>query len=168
MNKTTPARWERALAILSHGLVFVLAYIVFASVNANPSSDISIHATWAAEGDFTDLTSFFHHGAHPMWHVLVSILLHVGMPLSVASPLVTAVCKLCTFAIIHRLYRCWLKDAPLWLVTLLTAVCTMVSSLCWPWYNPTVYLGAGTPNTWHSCTQLLALAFMGFSGLSIT
>ncbi len=160
MNSSTSARWERALAALCHVLMFVLAYIVFSSVNANPSSDISIHATWAAEGDFTDLTSFFHHGAHPMWHVVVSILLHLGMPLSIASPLVTAVCKLCAFAIIHWLYRRWLKNAPLWLVTLLTVVCTMVSSLCWPWYNPTVYLGAGTPNTWHSCTQMIAIVWM--------
>lgn len=160
MNKNISARWERALAILCHILMLVLAYIVFASVNAQPSSDISIHATWAAEGDFSDLTSFFHHGAHPMWHVLVSILLHLGVPLAVASPLVTAVCKLAEFAIIHWLYRRWLKDAPLWLVTLLTVLCTTVSSLCWPWYNPTVYLGAGTPNTWHSCTQMIALVWM--------
>ena len=46
-----------------------------------------IHATWAAEGDFRDPTSFVHHGAHPMWHVLVSVLLHLGLPLPAASAL---------------------------------------------------------------------------------
>lgn len=156
----TPALWEKLLAILSHVLMFLLAFAVFSSVNANPSSDISIHATWASEGDFTDLTSFFHHGAHPMWHVLVSILLHLGLPLSVASPLITALCKLAAFALIHLLYRRWLKDFPLWSVTLLSLIAAVVSSLCWPPYNPTVYLGAGTPNTWHSCTQMIAIVWM--------
>ena len=34
-----------------------------------------------------------------------------------------------------------------------------VSSLLTP-YNPTVYLGVGTPNTWHSPTQLIAMVWM--------
>lgn len=47
-------------------LLFALSYALFYALCLRPSSDISIHATWAAEGDFRDLTSFLHHGAHPM------------------------------------------------------------------------------------------------------
>ena len=46
------------------------------------------------------------------------------------------------------------------MITLMTAVCMCVSCLCIPFYNPKVYVGIGTPNTWHSCTQLMAMAFM--------
>lgn len=96
-----------------------------------------------------------------MWHVLVALVMLTGIPLPVASGLVTAVCKLIEFALIHWLFSRWLGGRlRQWLITLLAVCCAMVSSLCWPWYNPTVYLGAGTPNTWHSCTQMIAMVWM--------
>ncbi len=82
------------------------------------------------------------------------------MPLRTAATLVTALSKLVSFALIHWLFRRWLPQMRLWMVTVLAVVAAMVSSLCWPSYNPTVYLGAGTPNTWHSCTQMLVIAWM--------
>ena len=44
-------------------------------------------------------------------------------------------------------------------VTGLSLCVATVSSLLTP-YNPTVYLGVGTPNTWHSPTQLIAMVWM--------
>ncbi|MDD3337147.1 MAG: hypothetical protein PHI98_16820, partial [Eubacteriales bacterium] len=49
---------------------------------------------------------------------------------------------------------------PEWVVTVSALVCLMVSSLCLPFYNPTVYAGVGTPNTWHSPTQMIAMVWM--------
>lgn len=141
--------------------LFVLSYGMFYQMTLIPSSDISIHATWAAEGDFRDLTSFVHHGIHPLWHVLVSILLHLGVSLPHASALVTALSKVCVAFITHRLLTAALhQQFSRTAITLFTAVLMMVSCVCIPSYNPTVYLGVGTPNTWHSCTQMLVLAFM--------
>lgn len=144
-------------------LMFIMSYAIFYQLCLRPSSDISIHATWAAEGDFSDITSFLHHGAHPMWHVLVSIVLLFGVPLPVAASLVTALSKAIELWIVHRLFTIYLRKSigPSF-ITLLAVVCTMVSCLCIPAYNPTVYLGVGTPNTWHSCTQLIALVWMLF------
>lgn len=142
-------------------LLFVLSFVMFYQMTLIPSSDISIHATWAAEGDFRDLTSFVHHGAHPMWHVIVSILLHLGVSLPIASALITALSKLFIAYVTHRLLTVALHERlNRTAITLLSAVLMLVSCVCIPSYNPTVYLGVGTPNTWHSCTQLLALAFM--------
>lgn len=142
-------------------LMFAFSYYVFYEMTSREGSDISIHAVWAAEGNFSDWRSFVHHGAHPMWHVCVAILLRLGCSLYTASALVTALCKALETALII-----WAMDkaAPgrLSRMTrmLLAAVCAMVSCLCVPFYNPTVYYGVGTPNTWHSCTQMIALVWM--------
>ncbi len=142
-------------------LMFILSFVMFYQMTLIPSSDISIHATWAAEGDFRDLTSFVHHGIHPLWHVIVSVLLHMGISLPFASALITALSKVFVAWITHRLLTVALQhQLSRTAITLLTAVLMMVSCVCIPSYNPTVYLGVGTPNTWHSCTQMLALAFM--------
>lgn len=142
-------------------LLFVLSFAMFYALTLRPSSDIAIHATWASEGDFRDLTSFVHHGAHPMWHVLVSILLHMGMALPAASALITALSKVFTAYVTHRLLTVALHERlSRTSITLFTAVLMLVSCGCIPSINPTVYAGIGTPNTWHSCTQLMAIAFM--------
>ncbi|MBR5547234.1 MAG: hypothetical protein IKU70_09695 [Clostridia bacterium] len=142
-------------------LLFVLSFAMFYQMTLIPSSDISIHATWAAEGDFRDLTSFVHHGIHPLWHVIVSILLHLGVSLPFASALVTALSKVFVAYVTHRLLTVALHGKlSRTSITLMTSVLMLVSCVCIPSYNPTVYLGVGTPNTWHSCTQMLALAFM--------
>ena len=55
------------------------------------------------EGDFSDLTSFFHHGAHPMWHVLVALVMLAGVPLAPAAAGVTALLKAAEVWLIYRL-----------------------------------------------------------------
>ena len=140
---------------------FALSFALFYRLCQRPASDISIHAAWAAEGDFRDLTSFLHHGAHPMWHGLTALLLLTGMTLDVAAALVTALCKAAEIWLIQRLLGLYLADrVSRARLALLSGVCAMVSCLCVPFYNPTVYLGVGTPNTWHSCTQMIAMVFM--------
>ena len=141
--------------------LFVVSYLLFYQLTLRPSSDISIHATWAGECSFRDPVSFVRHGAHPMWHALVAVVMLLGVPLTPAAALVTALCKaievwlihrLMTLSLCHRLKPC--------AITSLSFVCAVVSCLCIPFYNPTVYLGVGTPNTWHSPTQMIAMVFM--------
>lgn len=142
-------------------LLFALSYALFYQMTLRPSSDIAIHATWAAEGDFRDPTSFVHHGAHPMWHVLVSVLLHLGLPLPAASALITALSKVFIAYATHCMLASALRDRlSETAITLFTGILMLVACLCVPALNPTVYAGIGTPNTWHSCTQLMAMAFM--------
>ena len=79
------SRRGAALEALALAAVFFLSFALFYRLTLRPSSDISIHATWAAEGNFADLTSFLHHGAHPMWHVRVALVLRLGVPLAPAA-----------------------------------------------------------------------------------
>lgn len=141
--------------------MFALSFWVFFSMCLRPNSDISIHATWAAEGDFMRPRSFLSHGAHPLWHGLVALVLLMPIPLAVAAALVTAVCKALELALVRALFHRML-GAKLHAntITFFSLACVLVSALCLPWYNPTVYFGVGSPNTWHSPTQMIALVFM--------
>ena len=153
------SRRGAALEALALAAVFFLSFALFYRLTLRPSSDISIHATWAAEGNFADLTSFLHHGAHPMWHVLVALVLRLGVPLARAAALVTAACKTAEVWLIRRLMGRVLPDRSPAALTGLALCVGAVSSLLTP-YNPTVYLGVGTPNTWHSPTQMIAMVWM--------
>ncbi len=148
--------WTKWLAT---ALMLVLAYTVFYALVQRPSSDISIHAAWASEGTFTDLTSFVHHAAHPLWHMLVSALMLTGLSLNVSAAAVTAIWKAVeTWLLITLSAR--LIGRRGWLAALCGVVLSFVSAIIIPWVNPTVYLGAGSPNPWHSPTQIAAMVMM--------
>lgn len=150
--------WLKWLMIAA---MFLLSYLLFYQLTLRPSSDISIHTAWASECDFRDPLSFFRHGAHPLWHALVCAVCLLGVPLEVSAALVTALCKAVEVWLVHRLFAIYLSERlSANALTLLTFVVSTVSALCLPFYNPTVYYGVGTPNTWHSCTQLIAMVFM--------
>lgn len=150
-----PGKW-----ILLGG-TFLLSCVVFFQMVQNPSSDISIHTAWAGECDFADLTTFVRHGAHPMWHTLVTLVALLGVKLEWAAVLITALCKTAEVWLIHRLVASALEEKfSRGVITCFAGVCSLVSCLCVPFFNPTVYLGVGSPNTWHSCTQLCAMVWM--------
>jgi len=148
--------WTKWLAV---GISLVLGYIVFYALALRPASDLSIHATWAAEGNFADLRSFVHHGAHPLWHVLVAAVLLTGLPLPASAALVTALLKAAEVYLLISLSARLLKQGG-WLATGCGFVAALVTSVWIPWVNPTIYLGVGSPNTWHSPTQIAAMVIM--------
>lgn len=151
----------RGLEWLCTALMLAGSYVVFYSMATRWGSDINIHSAWATEGNFHELDSFFHHGAHPMWHVFVVLLMRLGLPLHAAAALVTAVCKAVQLPLAVWVMRQTVPNriSRIWAV-LLTLVCLLVSPLRISTYNPTVYYAIGTPNCWHSCTQTIALAWM--------
>lgn len=141
-------------------LLAALSFAVFYSICSSPSSDLSIHATWATEGRFLDPLSFVRHHAHPLWHFIVNPINRLGVELHAAAALVTAL-----FKVLEFLTVCWVgrtiagEETAEWKVVLCSLTVVLTGSLCLPWYNPTVYMGPGTPNTWHSPTQVLTLSF---------
>lgn len=140
-------------------LVFIVSCALFYQLAQRPSSDLSIHATWAGEGDFLAPRTFVRHGAHPLWHALVAFVMLFGVPLEWAASVVTALIKTAEIWLMQRLFSQHLSVSQS-RSTALGLVCGFVSCLWLPFYNPTVYLGVGTPNTWHSPTQLIAMLFM--------
>lgn len=144
---------------LATALAFALGFAVFYTIALHESSDISIHATWASEGSFTNPKTFFYHGAHPLWHVLVALVLRTGLPLVVSAALVTALCKAAEVWLLIALAARFVGGRGL-VATLCGLAASLVSAVWTPVFNPNVYLGAGSPNPWHSPTQLIAMVFM--------
>lgn len=143
------------------GLFFALSFVMFYLLTLRPSSDINIHTLWAAEASFGDPISFVRHVAHPLWHLMVVTLMTIGLPAKIASALITALAKTAEVWLVHRLFTVALnRKYSRGVITLFTAACCSLACFWVPWYNPTVYYGVGTPNTWHSCTQMLVLVFM--------
>ncbi len=138
----------------------VLSFILFYLLAGRSASDLSIHAAWASEGAFTNPRSFLHHQVHPLWHLGVGLLLLTGMPLQWAAALATTLWKLLTFWVTWQLSKSLLgPQRPAWLATACALTVSLVSCVCVPWFNPQVYLNVGTPNPWHSPTQLAVLPF---------
>ena len=151
-------KWDGSIWLATVAML-VLGYAVFYALALRPASDLSIHATWAAEGDFLHLRTFFHHGAHPLWHMLVAAVLLTGLPLAQSAALVTALLKAMEVWLLIRLSAKLLgRDG--WLPTVCGLVAGLVTAVWIPWINPTVYLGVGSPNTWHSPTQMAAMVMM--------
>ena len=126
-----------------------------------PDSDLSIHMTWAGECSFSDWRSFFHHAAHPMWHMLVTLAKAAVRifrwsrpppPLRRCAKRRSSSSSPCCFS---GRKRCG-AGGPCWP----RLCCVLVASLRLAFYNPTVYLGVGTPNTWHSPTQMISMVWM--------
>ena len=141
--------------------MFILAYVVFYTLMLRPGSDLSIHGTWAAEGDFLNPRTFLRHGAHPLWHGLVAAVMLLGTGTKVAAALVTAALKVTELWLVRRMMGWYLEEK--WgqkAVTGMAVCCVLVMAVYVPWVNPTVYAGIGAANVWHSPTQMMAMVMM--------
>jgi hypothetical protein len=146
---------------ISLAVMLVLSFAVFEALSRRGSSDLSIHATWASEGDFLHPRTFVRHMAHPLWHGLVVLLTLFSVPAKLAAALVTTLLKTAELWLIHRLMTAYLgRELGRGRITLAAFAVSVVAALWVPWVNPHVYIGAGTPNTWHSPTQIIAMVAM--------
>ncbi len=146
-------------AWVAAALVFALGFAVFYALAQREGSDISIHAIWAGQGSFTNLKTFVYHGAHPLWHFLVALTVRTGVPLLYAAALVTALCKAAEVLLLCALAARFVGGPGL-TATLCGLAASLVSAVWIPAINPQVYYGVGSPNTWHSPTQMIAMVFM--------
>jgi len=141
--------------------MFILTFVISYALVQREGSDLGIHAAWAAEGDFLNLRTFFRHGAHPIWHMLVAFVMLTGLSAGLSAVLVTALLKTAVLWLVHRLMAAyWGERISTWRMILTAFTCVMVSALYVPSINPAVYIGAGSPNPWHSPTQITALVLM--------
>jgi len=124
-------------------------------------SDIYLHTEFASMISLRTPSTWFSPIAHPLWHFPVRFLLLFGMPFDHAGVLFTTLVKVAEFLAINWFYHKKLAHLfnRIW-IPLLSIVTVIVSAICLPWINPYVYQNAGTPNTWHSPTQLMMIFWM--------
>lgn len=142
-------------------IVFAGSFLMYMREFAYEGADLYVHAMIAADFDFSDLHTITSRLSYPVWHVLVSTLYQLGMPLIFASASVCAFFKTLTFAL-----TCWLvsamagEDAKSWLVLALSLFLMVVTGVLIPSVAENVYRGVGSPNVWHNPTQQAVTASM--------
>ena len=125
------------------------------------NADMFIHATIASEFDFTDLHSITCRLSYPMWHLIVSALYQLGMPLGLAAAGVCALCKGLTFCFTHALVGAMAGEkASRRLVLGLSLFLMIVTGVLIPSVTDAVYRGVGSPTVWHNPTQQIVTTAM--------
>ncbi|MEG2316593.1 MAG: hypothetical protein RSC91_10255 [Clostridia bacterium] len=125
------------------------------------NTDLYLHAMIAHDFNFADLHSITSRLAYPMWHLCVSALYQLGMPLVWASAAICALCKALALLLTQRLLT-GATDGKVrqGTLTLVSLALVTLTPLCLPWLNPQVYSGVGSPNVWHNPTQLAVTVAM--------
>ncbi len=144
---------------LAAALMTALGAVVFAALVQRPQSDIAIHTLWAQQANLADLKSFVRQAAHPLWRICVFVLMQTGLSAQASAVIFTAACKgLETWALVALSKKLIGRGG--WEAAL-CGVCASIAASVWiPWINPAVFSGGGSPNPWHSPTQVALMAPM--------
>ena len=150
-----------APAMIVLALVFAGAYFMFLREFAYQNADLYIHAMIAHDFDFTDLHSITSRLSYPMWHLAVSTLYQLGVPLGHAAAGVCALCKSITFLLTYWLVGAMAgEQANRWAVLGLSAFLMIVTGVLVMSVSDAVYRGVGSPNVWHNPTQQIVTTAM--------
>ena len=145
-----------ALAVLA-----VLSVVLFYKESFVQFVDFNVHMNIAGEFDFADPHSITSRLAYPMWHILVSILFQLGLPLNWAAVAVSTVCKLVTYVLAWWIIDMFsARQVKSWLVSVLAFAAVITTGLWIRSVSYYVYNGVGSPNVWHNPTQLAVSAAM--------
>ena len=149
-----------ALAVVC--ILLVASYVLYLREYSYVYVDFYVHANIAGDFDFSDLHSITSRLAYPMWHLLVSAVYQLGVPLEWAAAGVSAVCKGATYFLVYGLVISMSGDCiRRWMLALLSLAVVIVTAVWIPPVNPLVYYTIGSPNVWHNPTQqAVTLAMM--------
>jgi hypothetical protein len=152
-GKAAP-QWRNPAAWLINLLFFAAVYCIFYMEATNPSSDLAIHASIAQTFNFADLHSITSRIAYPLWHVMVSGLYQLGLPIAIAAAAITALVKTAFFATAQFLLLPKRGEGNRFVMWLMCLLLMFVTGICVPGVNPLVYRAAGSPTVWHNPTQV--------------
>ena len=142
-------------------LVMAGSMVIYLREFGYENADLFIHATIASEFDFTDLHSITCRLSYPMWHLIVSALYQLGMPLGLAAAGVCALCKGLSFCLVYALVRAMAGEkADRRVVLGLSLFLMIVTGVLIPAVTDAVYRGVGSPTVWHNPTQQIVTAAM--------
>lgn len=162
MKKSASSRFrQNAVLAVCSLIIAAFFYPLMLHMIQFPASDIYLHTEFADLISLRTPSTWFYPIAHPLWHFVVRFLRLFGMPFNHAGVLFTTLIKIAELLAVNWFYTRQLSKRidGVW-ISLLSFVTVMVSAICIPWINPHVYLNAGTPNTWHSPTQILMIFWM--------
>ena len=147
--------WFKWLAL---AVLLIFSTYMFLWEFANSSSDLSKHALIASEFNFSDPHSITSRLAYPLWHIFVSALFQLGIPLGWAAAILCAVCKGLAYLLTRRYLTLMTRERiPGAVITLVALLLMLVTPIRIAGINDGVYHGIGSPTVWHNPTQLAVL-----------
>ncbi len=149
-------------ALLLFAVLLAGSYMIYLKEVAYEFVDFYVHTHIAGDFDFSDLHSITSRLAYPMWHLLVSAIYQLGVPLEHAAVGVSAVCKAFTYLLVYALVISMSGDCvKRWISAVLSFFVVIVTAIWIPSLNLFIYQGVGSPNVWHNPTQqIVTLAMM--------
>lgn len=145
-------KWTSFAALIAFSLY------IFLWEFANTQSDLYKHAVIASEFIFSDPHSITSRLAYPLWHICVSALYQLGVPLNWSAAVVCAVCKGLLYLLVCRYLTVMTRNGLSRAAAALIALGLMlVTPIRIAGVNPLVYKGIGSPTVWHNPTQLAVL-----------
>ncbi len=142
--------------------VFAASLFMYYREFGYEGTDLHVHAMIARDFDFSDLHSITSRLSYPLWHLAVSALYQLGMPIAWAAAAVCAFFKALTLLFTQRLLVAITHGKIReWAATLAAVALMVVTAISLPpWFNQFVYRGVGSPNVWHNPTQQAVTAAM--------
>lgn len=149
------------LGLIGLSAILIVVTVQITGLMLGGGSDLSIHLTNANKIQQIPLQSWLRSIGHPLWHSLVMLLHCLGIPLNQAGVILFTFTKVLSMLMIYWFYQRVLKDVinPFW-IPFLAFITVIVAALRVPSINPNVYLYGGSPNPWHSPTQLMVAVWM--------
>lgn len=158
LRKKQGVHWTLWVAL---AVTFVATLFLYVREMRYTNVDMHVHAMIARDFDFSDLHTITSRLSYPLWHLAVSVLYQLGMPIEWATAVVCSLCKALTLLFTQRLIVAMsgreIREG--WL-TLLSFVLMVVTGIRIPGFNIFVYRGIGSPNVWHNPTQQAVTAAM--------
>lgn len=157
-------RQERArimlTCLLGAVLVYMSFYMTYHLLHDLPGSDLSDHLEWAKELTVKDAAVQLLTGENRLWHICVKTLIRYGGFRDIyAACAVTAGSSALTYGVLCCLFGRTLEVTDRRMVPVATLALCLVGPIYLPWYNEQIYMGQGSPNVWHSPTQLMVRPF---------
>ncbi|MCL1854601.1 MAG: hypothetical protein FWF86_02610 [Clostridia bacterium] len=144
------------LRLCAYLAVFIFSLWMFAREFQFVRTDMHVHAIIASEFNFQDLHSITSRLAYPLWHIFVSVLYQLGVPLIWASAVVCALVKvlgmMLTILLLTHITEERIHSN---FITLSGFLLMFITGILVPGFNSGVYRGVGSPTAWHNPTQLL-------------
>ena len=150
--------WLFLLACIA---VFGFSLYIYAWQFQFVATDMHVHATIASEFNFANLHTITSRTAYPLWHLCVSILFKLGIPLIWASAIVCASAKTIGMWLAWLLLRIICRgQVHRSILTLFAFLIMFVTAIRIPEVNAKVYRGVGSPSVWHNPTQIAVTVSM--------
>ena len=139
-------------------MLFFICFCIALKQSAMSGTDLFIH-----NHEFLNLSNTTQvELSYPLYHLVVlmvyifgKLLFPVRMSVDIASAIVMGVIEVCVYYLACKMLMRYSVKEP----EVIACILCLVTAIWCPFYNINIYLGQGSPNTWHSPTNMIVKPF---------